>query len=179
MMLNRATSDKPEPTPGYLFADITKLTFESAQMSADLMEYLLARLKKKSVHTKIKTLKILKYLVEKGHEGFYKDLQRRSDELRQAMGVLGRAVDARKELERQRESVCVRVRACVAKQIGGQACLRPRSLIFILGLFWHYAEFKGTVDPLHGDTFNKQVREHAAVRTREKERGNTGRSKGA
>ncbi|EGD81367.1 hypothetical protein PTSG_02086 [Salpingoeca rosetta] len=108
MMLNRATSDKPDPTPGYMFTDIAKLTFESSQMSMDLMDYLLARVKKKSVYTKIKALKILKYLVEKGHEGFFKDLQRRSDDIRQAM------------------------------------------------------EFKGAVDPLHGDTFNKQVREHAS-----------------
>eukprot|EP01147_Barroeca_monosierra_P010711 gene10711-2807_t len=109
IMLNRATSDKSEPTPGYLFSDIAKLTFESSEMSHDLMNYLLSRLKKKSVHTKLKTLKILKYCVEKGDEGFVQDLQKRSEDLRLV------------------------------------------------------TEFKGTVDPLHGDTFNKQVRQNASI----------------
>lgn len=97
-MLNRATSDKSEPTPGYLFSDIAKLTFESSEMSHDLMNYLLSRLKKKSVHTKLKTLKILKYCVEKGDEGFVQDLQKRSEDLRLVTGMFGAINNQHKSL---------------------------------------------------------------------------------
>eukprot|EP00055_Hartaetosiga_balthica_P015642 m.93804 g.93804 ORF g.93804 m.93804 type:complete len:696 (-) comp8917_c8_seq6:155-2242(-) len=108
IMLNKATSDKSDPTPGYMLSDITRLTFESTKMSTDLLEYFLSRLKKNSVFTKIKVLKILKHLISRAHEGFVRDLQERAADIRAAQ------------------------------------------------------EFKGSIDPLHGDTYNKQVREAAS-----------------
>ena len=54
-----------------------------------MQDELLVRLKKKSAHTKIKVLKILKYLVERGHESFTKDLQRRTEEVRECLSFRG------------------------------------------------------------------------------------------
>jgi hypothetical protein len=87
-LLNKATSDKPEPTAGYHYDEICKLTFESVQLCADLEDYLLSRLRKKGAHTKTKCLKIMKHLVENGHEAFMRDLQHRNDEIREAQGII-------------------------------------------------------------------------------------------
>lgn len=66
------------------------MTFESVQISADLLEYLLSRLRKKGAHSKIKTLKILRHLVDKGHESVVTDLRRRTTELRDAQSMWSR-----------------------------------------------------------------------------------------
>lgn len=65
------------------------MTFSSASDCSQLQDELLVRLKKKSAHTKIKVLKILKYLVERGHESFTKDLQRRTEEIRECSSFRG------------------------------------------------------------------------------------------
>eukprot|EP00049_Salpingoeca_infusionum_P018475 m.357391 g.357391 ORF g.357391 m.357391 type:complete len:700 (-) comp17812_c0_seq1:198-2297(-) len=89
MMLNRATSDKQEPTAGYLYDEIVRLTFESDEVSNDLLGYLLSRLKKKSPHTKLKCVKILRICVERAHEGFVRDLQSKADEIKAAAEFKG------------------------------------------------------------------------------------------
>eukprot|EP00050_Salpingoeca_kvevrii_P000894 m.158022 g.158022 ORF g.158022 m.158022 type:complete len:734 (+) comp10242_c1_seq1:2155-4356(+) len=106
-MLQKATSDDEQPTPGYMYDDICKITFTSVSACSELEDYLIGRLKKKKPHILAKTLKILKVLVEKGHDGFRQDLQRRTDEIRQCQS------------------------------------------------------FRGAPHPLHGDTFNQQVRDNA------------------
>lgn len=58
---------------------------------SELEDYLLKKLNKKSPHTKAKVLKILKYLIEKGHHGFRQDLQRRTDSIRNAMSSYPRS----------------------------------------------------------------------------------------
>lgn len=60
------------------------MTFDSVQQCSDLLDYLLSRLAKKGPHTKIKTLKILRHVAERGHESFVRDLRQRTDELRAA-----------------------------------------------------------------------------------------------
>jgi hypothetical protein len=90
-LLSGATSADPNPIPGYMYDEITKITFTSVSTCAELQDDLLSRLKKKSPHTKAKVLKILKHLAEKGHEGFKQDLQRRTDLIRDAMAFRGPA----------------------------------------------------------------------------------------
>ena len=85
--MNKATSDKAEPTAGYHYDEICKLTFESSQICSDLQDYLIARLKKKGIHTKTKALKIMKHLVEMGHEAFQRELKQRTEEIREAMST--------------------------------------------------------------------------------------------
>lgn len=51
------------------------LSFNSVQMSGELLDYLLKRLQKKSANVKLKALRILKYTAERGHSGFAKDLR--------------------------------------------------------------------------------------------------------
>lgn len=87
--LSNATSDDPRPTSGYMFDEICKLTFNSTATCSELEDDLLTRLKRKSPHTKAKVLKILKHLVEKGHDSFKTDLQRRTDEIRACMSFKG------------------------------------------------------------------------------------------
>lgn len=106
-LLNGATSGDEKPIAGYMYDEICKITFISVATCAELEDELLSRLKNKSPHTKYKVLKILKHLVEKGHEGFKQDLQRRTEPIRD----------------------------CIS--------------------------FRGKQDQMHGDTFNKKVRQSA------------------
>ena len=53
-LLSGATSADPNPIPGYMYDEITKITFTSVSTCAELQDDLLSRLKKKSPHTKAK-----------------------------------------------------------------------------------------------------------------------------
>ena len=53
-LLSGATSGDPNPIPGYMYDEITKITFISVSTCAELEDDLLSRLKKKSPHTKAK-----------------------------------------------------------------------------------------------------------------------------
>ena len=59
-MLARATSSDDAPTPGYLFAEIAKITNANYEACQKLETYLLDRLKKNNHNVKFKTLQIIK-----------------------------------------------------------------------------------------------------------------------
>lgn len=88
-LLDRATTDDEKPTPGYLYAEIVKLTFESAKVSGELQDYLLARLEKPSADVKLKALRVMKHLLLKGHRTFRLDMQRRVEPLQACIDFRG------------------------------------------------------------------------------------------
>jgi hypothetical protein len=82
-VLRKAITDGPDPTPGYLFRDITQMTFADQATQEKLVAYLMEKLNvKSSVHILAKTLKIIKVLCETGHTDFQKEMQRNADFLK-------------------------------------------------------------------------------------------------
>jgi hypothetical protein len=62
-VLKKALADSEEPTPGYLFRDIAKMTFVDANTQDKLVQYLFEKLDvKSSVHVLAKTLNVIKHL---------------------------------------------------------------------------------------------------------------------
>jgi ENTH domain len=78
-LVDAATSDDEKPTAGFQFNELSKLTYRSVNACQRLQDNLLRRVKKKSPVVKFKVLRIIKYLLEKGHTSFRRDLQRRTE----------------------------------------------------------------------------------------------------
>ncbi|CAD5119766.1 DgyrCDS8361 [Dimorphilus gyrociliatus] len=74
--LQRATADNDTPTPGYLLPIIAKLSFHSGVQCKSLSLYFEDRLKVPSCSVKVKTLKLIIFLLEKGHKDFKKYMQK-------------------------------------------------------------------------------------------------------
>jgi hypothetical protein len=90
-LLKRATEDTEEPTPGYMFRDIAQWTFLDQATQSKLIQYLMDKLKPTaSVHVLAKTLRIIKILCETGHTDFQKEMQKKSDELKQYASYRGK-----------------------------------------------------------------------------------------
>lgn len=82
-ILRKALADSPDPTPGYLYPDISKMTFVDQHTQQKLIAYLMDKLNpKNSVHVLAKTLKVVKVLCETGHADFQKEMQRQADFLK-------------------------------------------------------------------------------------------------
>ncbi|KAG8239000.1 hypothetical protein J437_LFUL005057 [Ladona fulva] len=77
-LMNRATADDTEPTPGYVLEEIEKITFINVLHCNRLVGYLLQRLGRQSNNVKLKVLKIMNHLVRKGHANF-RIILRKSD----------------------------------------------------------------------------------------------------
>lgn len=77
-LLTRATSDESDPTPGYMFPEINKISFESGACCEDLVGWLVDRLSDKSCHVKLKVLRVMKYCVTCGHPQFRHSLRKKS-----------------------------------------------------------------------------------------------------
>ncbi|KAL8593311.1 hypothetical protein ACOMHN_009964 [Nucella lapillus] len=75
-MLMKGTSDDDSPVPGYLYGEITDLSYKSPAHCEFLLEFMRKRLEKNLCHVKFKTLKLMKHLVEKGDPAFRKGLQK-------------------------------------------------------------------------------------------------------
>lgn len=69
-LLTQATTENEEPTAGYMFKEIEKITFLPPPHSQQLAEYLNRRLEKPSAHVKLKVLKIMLCLIQNGHKSF-------------------------------------------------------------------------------------------------------------
>ena len=78
-LVDKATLDNEEPTPGYLYHELTKFSFKSVNSCMKLEDNLLRKLKKPSSFVKLKTLRVIKHLLVKGNPSFRKDMQRRSE----------------------------------------------------------------------------------------------------
>ncbi|XP_072043027.1 AP-4 complex accessory subunit tepsin-like [Amphiura filiformis] len=80
-MLMKATSDDETPTPGYLYKEVSDLSYVSTGYCTSLLSFLVERLEKSSFHIKVKALRVLKHVVEHGHNDFKIGLRR------QALGI--------------------------------------------------------------------------------------------
>lgn len=89
-LLKRALADSEEPTPGYMFRDITQWTFLDHTTQSRLVAALMEKLSPKmSVHVLAKTLRLIKHLCESGHADFQKEIQRNSETLKQFANYRG------------------------------------------------------------------------------------------
>lgn len=88
-VLFKATSDDDTPTPGYIYEEISKLTWEDGEKCEDVLNFLVKRLDKDSPAVKLKCLRVLKYCVSKGHESFHRDLQRQVQPIKDATQFRG------------------------------------------------------------------------------------------
>ncbi|CUG84380.1 Hypothetical protein, putative [Bodo saltans] len=90
-LLKRALEDTEDPTPGYMFRDIAQWTFIDHNTQTKLIAFLMDKLRPTaSVHVLAKTLRVLKVLCETGHTDFQKEMQRRSDDLKQFASYRGK-----------------------------------------------------------------------------------------
>jgi len=88
VMIDKATSDDDQPTAGYLYKDITELTFSSATQCQALQDALIQKLQKDSFNVRLKALRIIKHCLQSGHYSFRRDLQRRTEYLRDCISIL-------------------------------------------------------------------------------------------
>jgi hypothetical protein len=88
-LLDFATSDDETPTPGYVYLEICKLTEESNEQCTKILEHLLRRLKKDSSAVKLKTLLVLRHVIQKGNSFFRRELQRRTEDIRECLYFKG------------------------------------------------------------------------------------------
>ncbi|SOV83583.1 conserved Plasmodium protein, unknown function [Plasmodium sp. gorilla clade G3] len=79
LILNKATSSNDEPTPGYLYNEITQMTFCSKESLSLVGEYLLKKLQRTDLNVKLKTLKIMKHLCDKKRADFRNFLKKKMD----------------------------------------------------------------------------------------------------
>eukprot|EP00285_Hemiselmis_virescens_P001874 CAMPEP_0173413394 /NCGR_PEP_ID=MMETSP1356-20130122/81877_1 /TAXON_ID=77927 ORGANISM="Hemiselmis virescens, Strain PCC157" /NCGR_SAMPLE_ID=MMETSP1356 /ASSEMBLY_ACC=CAM_ASM_000847 /LENGTH=479 /DNA_ID=CAMNT_0014375427 /DNA_START=118 /DNA_END=1554 /DNA_ORIENTATION=- len=83
-MIAKATSDDEAPAPGYLHEELRQLT-NDAEACRHIQDALLARLEIKSSNVKLKGLRTLKFLCQKGSPNLKRDLQRRTHVVRDCM----------------------------------------------------------------------------------------------
>ncbi|VTZ70215.1 conserved Plasmodium protein, unknown function [Plasmodium chabaudi chabaudi] len=79
LILNKATSSNDEPTPGYLYNEISQMAFCSKESLNMVGEYLLKKLQRTDLNVKLKTLKILKHLCDKKRSDFRNFLKKKID----------------------------------------------------------------------------------------------------
>uniref|UniRef100_A0A7M5XHP0 ENTH domain-containing protein n=2 Tax=Clytia hemisphaerica TaxID=252671 RepID=A0A7M5XHP0_9CNID len=88
-ILMKATSDDLNPPPGYLYDQISNITKESFDYCEYLVEFLINRLNKKSLHVKSKVLLVMKYTLEKGNPEFGRLLRRNSQSIQDTKIING------------------------------------------------------------------------------------------
>lgn len=83
LMLNKATSSSEEPTPGYLFNEISHMAFSSKESLVLVGDYLIKKLKRTDLNVKLKTLKILKHLCDEQRQDFRNYLKKKIDVIKE------------------------------------------------------------------------------------------------
>eukprot|EP01128_Nolandella_sp_AFSM9_P002705 TRINITY_DN1308_c0_g1_i1.p1 TRINITY_DN1308_c0_g1~~TRINITY_DN1308_c0_g1_i1.p1 ORF type:complete len:722 (-),score=144.75 TRINITY_DN1308_c0_g1_i1:168-2333(-) len=110
-LITKATENSENPTPGYLYADISKQTYEGGDAVERMGTELLKRLSHEAPPVKIKVLLLIKYLLEKGHPEFQRFMRQHSDELKPSVNYRGRPDplrgDAPSRLVREKAQVCL------------------------------------------------------------------------
>ena len=114
-LVTKATSPDEIPTPGYMFNEIARITQSSADACKQLIDFLIKRLKKDSVHVKLKVLRVIKHCCAQGHATFRRDMQRHTTEIKECLGArASRACDAAACASRSSMS---RLRVCSCQAI--------------------------------------------------------------
>lgn len=87
--LNRAIASEDFSIPGYIYEETCKITFHSPKECSDILEFLLLSLEQSAGKEKLKTLKVMRYLVSNGDDSFREMLQKRDRLLKEATGATG------------------------------------------------------------------------------------------
>ena len=86
-LVSKATADSAEPTPGYMFNEIARITHASVDACLQLENFLLKRLKKDSVHVKLKVLRVIKHCCQHGHATFRREMQRHTTDIKECLSA--------------------------------------------------------------------------------------------
>ena len=86
-LVSKATADSAEPTPGYMFNEIARITHASVDACLQLENFLLKRLKKDSVHVKLKVLRAIKHCCQHGHATFRREMQRHTTDIKECLSA--------------------------------------------------------------------------------------------
>eukprot|EP00211_Chloroparvula_japonica_P013446 CAMPEP_0119134228 /NCGR_PEP_ID=MMETSP1310-20130426/16061_1 /TAXON_ID=464262 /ORGANISM="Genus nov. species nov., Strain RCC2339" /LENGTH=130 /DNA_ID=CAMNT_0007124995 /DNA_START=92 /DNA_END=480 /DNA_ORIENTATION=- len=73
--VEKATQDTESPTPGYVHHELAKYTHQSLEESRMLEALLMKKLETNAPRVKLKALKCVKFVVEKGHPSFGTDFK--------------------------------------------------------------------------------------------------------
>jgi len=88
-LLSRATSYDDNPTPGYMYGEIAKMTLVSYDVCKQIEDYLVARLKKNNHNVKYKCLMIIKHVCRAGRPDFKRDFARLTEPIRDCLQYRG------------------------------------------------------------------------------------------
>ncbi|KNH09716.1 ccaat-box dna binding protein subunit b [Perkinsela sp. CCAP 1560/4] len=92
-LINRATANNEEPTPGYLFKDLIEMTYLDISSVQSLVDFLSTKVKDsiedEESYSLIKTLKVIRQLCVAGHEEFQSMMQHHVDVLKSAICYRG------------------------------------------------------------------------------------------
>jgi hypothetical protein len=86
-LVSKATADSADPTPGYMYNEIARITHASVDACVQLEAFLLKRLKKDSVHVKLKALRVIKHCCQHGHATFRREMQRHTPDIKECLGA--------------------------------------------------------------------------------------------
>eukprot|EP00941_MAST-03F_sp_MAST-3F-sp1_P002460 g2460.t1 len=89
-ILGQATAATDEPTPGYLFGEISKMTHESSEQCDKVTDYLTTHLRSKDPNVKWKVLVIIKHVSRMGSVRFQRHLQMHTQEIKSCLHFKGR-----------------------------------------------------------------------------------------
>lgn len=87
--VDKATSPEDAPTPGFLYQELVKYSFQSPSTCDELLDVLLARLQHSSPNARLKALRCLRHLLDKGSRQLRRELQRKTDRLRDCTSFRG------------------------------------------------------------------------------------------
>ena len=82
-ILQKATSENDEPTPGWMYHHIASITKKSPQACEETVSWLVKRLSHKNVNVKKKVLVLIKSVAQYGDAEFARIIIKRSEEIKQ------------------------------------------------------------------------------------------------
>jgi len=88
-IVRSATSDDPDPTPGYVFIEMAKLSNKNHSMCEGLANALLDRLTNNSLFVKKKAIRCIKHLVREGNPNFRIIIQKHAEQIRPCVTISG------------------------------------------------------------------------------------------
>ncbi len=87
--LNKAVTADDTPTPGYLYIDLAKMSHNSIEECDKLESDIFLALKKNNPHSKLKVLKVIKYLSKNGRNNLQRGFQRNANDIKECLQYRG------------------------------------------------------------------------------------------
>jgi hypothetical protein len=81
-ILSKATAGTEEPTAGWMFHSIAKMTKESPTACESVIDWLMNKLGDNNIHTKKKVLIIIKNVAQQGDPDFSRMLTKRTESIK-------------------------------------------------------------------------------------------------